>query len=50
MSGKLTDLAFPDCWLCRSLRISMSIGIVIVLLTYAGLLLKINVEMHYKEQ
>lgn len=47
---KLTDLLYPSCHLCRTLRASMCAGAIIVLATYMLQLLNINHEMKRKEQ
>ena len=44
------DLLWPDCWLCRTLRASISIATAFVLLTYAWQLIQITVEMNRLER
>jgi hypothetical protein len=46
----LKDILYPDCGLCRGLRASMSVGLIIVLAVYAVQLFIINVEMNLKER
>ena len=43
----LKDFLYPDCHLCRTLRASMCIGLIVVLATYAVQLVKINVEVNH---
>lgn len=45
----LTDIIYPNCHLCRTLRASMCLGLIVVLGTYALQLLTINREMRQKE-
>ena len=40
-----TDLIYPDCHLCRTLRISMCAATLIVVTTYMGQLIQIGVEL-----
>ena len=46
---KLIDLVYPDCHLCRELRISICIGALVVIGTYMVQLLIINHEMRQKD-
>lgn len=44
----LKDFLYPDCGLCRGLRASMSVSLIIILAVYAAQLIIINVEMNLK--
>lgn len=46
----LKGFLWPDCWLCRTLRASISIALAFVLLTYAWQLIQITIEMNLKEK
>jgi hypothetical protein len=46
----LKDWLYPDCHLCRGLRASMALGLIVVLATYAAQLIQINIEMNLKER
>ena len=41
----VTDIVYPDCHLCRTLRAAICAGLIVVLATYGVQLVKINVEL-----